>query len=91
MTIWIVRTIRKALIVFLQISFCALAPGSDGHGVVLVRISGGGEFVEMRTGLILPDDEEPDSVWTAAVFLSIYLGLCAIGLMNTMDDTRERK
>ena len=69
------RTIREALIVLLEVGFRALAARADGHGVVFVGVAGGGEFVEMGTGLVLTYDKETNTIWAPAIFLCVDLGL----------------
>lgn len=59
----------------LQVRLGALAPRADAHGEVLIRRPRGRELVEVRAGVVVPDDEEADPVWTTAVLLCVHLRL----------------
>jgi hypothetical protein len=59
----------------LKVRLRALASGTDGHGKIFVRVPRRGEFIQVGSGLVLPDDKEADSVRAPAVFLRIDLGL----------------
>ena len=69
------RTVGEALVVLLEVGLCALGARADGHGVVLVRVAGWGELVQMGALLVLSDHEEAHTVRAPAIFLCVHLRL----------------
>lgn len=61
---------------FLQVRLCALTARTDRHSVVFERSAGRRELVQVRSRVIMPNNQEADTVWPAAVFLRIHLRLC---------------
>ena len=75
-----VHTIHETLVILLQVCFCALATRTNRHCVVLIRVSGWRELVEVRANLVLPNDQKADSVRAATVLLGVYLSLYDLGI-----------
>ena len=71
-------TIHELFKMPFQICFRTLAPRTNGHSVVFIRITGGTELVQVRSCLVLADDEEPNTIWPTTVFLRVHLSLCFV-------------
>ena len=69
------RTVHEVLVILLQIRLRALASRPNRHRIILVRVSGGGELIQMRTGLVATNHEETDPVGATTVLLCVDLSL----------------
>ena len=77
------HTIGKTLEVLLEVSFCTLAPSPDGHGVIFIGVTRWREFIEVWSNFILANYKEAYTVWTATVFLGVYLRLWEFNAYKT--------
>ena len=59
----------------LQIRLGALATRTDRHGKILVRVPRRRELKQVRSSLILSDDEEANTIRPTSVLLSVHLRL----------------